>query len=71
MLGLAGVPSVVMFFGFMFMPESPRWLLRKGHPEQARETLRKIRGTPNVDKELMDIEKMFKQEEEEEGKECK
>ena len=29
MLGLAVVPSLILLIGVAFMPESPRWLLRK------------------------------------------
>ena len=43
MLGLAAVPSAVQFIGFMFMPESPRWLVSKGKMDQAKLVLDKIR----------------------------
>lgn len=45
MLGLAVVPSVIQFFGFLFMPESPRWLIEHGHLEQGRKVLRRIRAS--------------------------
>ncbi len=61
MLGLAAVPSVLMFAGMLFMPESPRWLVFKGCPEQARLVLSKLRPADKVDAELQSIVKDFKQ----------
>eukprot|EP00731_Ephydatia_muelleri_P012140 Em0006g1034a len=52
MLGLAGVPSVIMFVGFIFLPESPRWLVFHGHEDKARRVLRQIRGHSEVEEEL-------------------
>lgn len=43
MLGLAGIPALIQFIGFFFMPESPRWLMQKGHEEKARQALYSIR----------------------------
>ena len=55
MLGLAGLPSLVMFFGFLFMPESPRWLVFKGKTEKARWVLGRVRQHYEVEKELKTI----------------
>ena len=57
MLGLAGVPSLIMFFGFLFMPESPRWLVFKGKMEKAKRALSKVRQLHEVDEELRAIQR--------------
>jgi sugar porter (SP) family MFS transporter len=44
MFGLTAVPSVLFFIGMLLVPESPRWLAKNGHPERAREILKKIGG---------------------------
>ncbi|KAK3102302.1 hypothetical protein FSP39_010349 [Pinctada imbricata] len=63
MLGLAGVPGVIQFIGFLFLPETPRWLVKMKKHDQARECLIKIRGTSNIDKELNDIQQAVREEE--------
>ena len=68
MLGLAGAPAVIMGIGFLFMPESPRWLVRKGKLIQAKRVLIKIRGTACVDKELASIESNHQREIQDEKK---
>ncbi|VDI17127.1 MFS transporter, SP family, solute carrier family 2 (myo-inositol transporter), member 13 [Mytilus galloprovincialis] len=61
MLGIAGVPSIIQFVGFFFLPESPRYLVNKGKVEEARKILEKLRDSSNVDNEMRDIEKSVKE----------
>src|SRR3984957_11900769 len=56
MFGLAVVPAAIFGAGMFFLPESPRWLLRKGHSETARAMLARIRATPDIDAEFREIE---------------
>ena len=55
MFALAGIPSILMFIGFIFMPESPRWLVFHGQTEKARRVLHKVRQADEVEPELNDI----------------
>ncbi|KAF7256018.1 hypothetical protein EG68_07484 [Paragonimus skrjabini miyazakii] len=65
MLALGGVPSVVQFFGFFFMPETPRWLVQRGRVSDARAVLMRIHGekesTIGVEVELQQITKAAEQ----------
>jgi MFS family permease len=52
MLGLAAIPSLILFLGFRFhLPESPRWLVLKGQSELALSVLKSLRES---DLEAMD-----------------
>ena len=56
MFGLSVIPAAVFALGMFFLPESPRWLVRRGQPESARAILSRIRGGSDVAAEFGEIE---------------
>ena len=53
MLGLGGLPGIVLFLGMLPLPESPRWLAGHGHTEEAGKMLLILRGNQaDADAEL-------------------
>lgn len=57
MLVVAAIPAIVLFFGMMKLPESPRWLVSKGRISDALNVLKKIRETEkNAISELNEIQ---------------
>lgn len=49
------VPAAVLFFGMLWMPFSPRWLVHHGREEEARRTLASLRDL-SEDHELIELE---------------
>lgn len=61
MIGLGFVPSAILLLGLFFLPESPRWLVKKGRNTEAATVLRRMgRAQPEV--ELQEIETMEAQQ---------
>lgn len=56
MLGIATLPAVILFFGMLFMPDTPRWYALKGRFAEARNLLNRIRAKEDVDWEMKEIE---------------
>lgn len=48
-------PALILFFGMLFMPFSPRWLVHHGREQEARRVLANLRGLPQ-DHELVELE---------------
>ncbi|KAK1163366.1 hypothetical protein AOXY_G16838 [Acipenser oxyrinchus oxyrinchus] len=56
LLGLTIVPAVIQSIALPFCPESPRFLLiNKNEEEKAREILKKLRGTADVQQDLQEM----------------
>ncbi|XP_076098671.1 proton myo-inositol cotransporter-like [Mytilus galloprovincialis] len=62
MLGLTGVPSLVQFIGFLFLPETPRYLVRNGKEDMATHILQRIRGRSDVSDDIKQIKEICQQE---------
>ncbi|XP_006644256.1 sugar transport protein MST7 [Oryza brachyantha] len=54
-LGLAAVPAVIMAVGSIFLPDTPNSLLARGKVIEARDMLRRIRGTEDIGPEYDDL----------------
>lgn len=57
MFGLGTVPSVIFLVGVIWLPESPRWLLKDGQEAKAKQVLNKIGSSSFVDTTLQAINK--------------
>lgn len=53
-LGVTGFPAALFFLMLLTIPQSPRWLVRKGLLAEARDVFSKI-GEPDPDQEILDI----------------
>jgi sugar porter (SP) family MFS transporter len=55
MFGITAVPSALFLVSMLFVPESPRWLMKNGEPERARRVLARIGGDAHARRELAEI----------------
>ena len=56
MFAITAVPAVVFFTAMLFVPESPRWLAKKGQPDKSVRILAKIGGQAYAAESVREIE---------------
>jgi SP family sugar porter-like MFS transporter len=56
MFGVTAVPAAIFFTALFFVPESPRWLAKKGRSEKSLRVLTKIGGAAYAQQSLEEIE---------------
>ncbi|XVF66682.1 hypothetical protein PTKIN_Ptkin10aG0056800 [Pterospermum kingtungense] len=54
-LGLAGVPALLLTVGALLVVDSPNSLIERGHLEEGKRVLRKIRGTDNIEPQFLEL----------------
>lgn len=59
MFGLGCVPSILFLIGIIWLPESPRWLVKAGRTEEAKKTLLRIGGEKFATDTLLNIKNTF------------
>lgn len=57
MFGIGIIPACLLSIGMLFLPESPRWLVKQNKINQAIDTLQKLRNTHDISAELTDIKR--------------
>lgn len=57
MFGVGVVPAILFFIGVLWLPESPRWLIKVGENEKAREVLLKIGSPDFANQTILEVEK--------------
>lgn len=64
MLVVAVAPAIVLFFGMLRMPESPRWLSSQDRDAEALEVLRQLRSPERAEVEMAEVRALADEEKE-------
>jgi MFS transporter, SP family, arabinose:H+ symporter len=56
MMGLGAIPALLFLVGLLQVPESPRWLINKGHQQQGKIILNKINAEADAEKDFQHIQ---------------
>lgn len=64
MLVVAVAPAIVLFFGMLRMPESPRWLSSRERDDEALEVLRQVRSPERAEAEMAEVRALADEEKE-------
>jgi SP family galactose:H+ symporter-like MFS transporter len=62
MFVIAVIPAAAFGIGLMLIPNSPRWLVARGHVDQARTVMKRLRAPELVERELSEIQQSAAQQ---------
>lgn len=54
-LGLGGLPALLLTLGAFLVVDTPNSLIERGHLEEGKSVLRKIRGIDNIEPEFLEL----------------
>lgn len=56
MFGIGLIPAILLSIGMLFLPESPRWLVKENKLDLANAVLKRLRDSNNVNHEIQEIQ---------------
>src|ERR1700722_2812139 len=62
MFGLAAIPAVMLFTGMLFQKESPHWLIRQDRIDEARDVLKRVRDSDDIEDEIRDVQEVSRKQ---------
>jgi sugar porter (SP) family MFS transporter len=62
MFGLAAIPAVLLFTGMLFQKESPHWLIRQDRTDEARDVLKRVRDSDDIEDEIREVQEVSREQ---------